>query len=217
MLLPGRKGCSAGIEISQVGLWNVVAQPKGLEIGKIRDTALTVGIMGASCTGKTTLALALAENLGIRVAIEGAREAGCAVGITDSSDVSPINAREFQRLVFEIKVQAERELHPRYISDRTVIDCAAFWLYRELKGILQASPFDREGYFRTIEAYLEQKPYDILFFLEHGAFPWRSDGFRIEDQEPMAALLLGVPLGRFHRVLAATHTEIRLSQMDSIP
>jgi nicotinamide riboside kinase len=170
--------------------------------------ALRVGIMGASCTGKTTLASALAENVGVSVAMEGAREAASAVGIADSNEVCPVNAREFQRLVFEIKVQAERELQPRYISDRTVIDCAAYWLYRELKGILRASFSDRQAYFSAVEAYLKQKPYDILFFLEHGAFPWKGDGFRIEDQEPMTALLLGVVSGRFRRVLAATRTEI---------
>jgi nicotinamide riboside kinase len=164
--------------------------------------------MGASCTGKTTLAAALAEHLGLSVAIEGAREAASAVGIADSNQVCPVNAREFQRLVFEIKVHAERELQPRYISDRTVIDCAAFWLFRELKGILRASPSDRQAYFSAVETYLEQKPYDILFFLEHGAFPWMGDGFRIEDQEPMTALLLGVLGGRFRRVLAATRVEV---------
>jgi len=173
-------------------------------------TPLRVGIMGASCTGKTTLASALAEALGLAVAIEGAREAAGSVSITDSNEVSTANAREFQRLVFEIKVRTEQDLYPHYISDRTVIDCAAFWLYRELKGLLPVTALERESYFRAIEAYLATKPYDVVFFLEHGAFPWRGDGFRIEDQEPMTALLLGIVRRRFRRVLASTGTEVLL-------
>jgi nicotinamide riboside kinase len=171
-------------------------------------SSLRVGIMGASCTGKTTLSSALAQALGIVVAIEGAREAACAIGITDSNEVCPANARDFQRLVLDIKIQAETQLLPSYISDRTVIDCAAFWLYRELKGVLAAPELARREYFLAVEQYLESRPYDIIFFLENGAFPWQSDGFRIEDQEPMTALLLGVAAGRFRHVLARTGTDL---------
>jgi hypothetical protein len=86
----------------------------------------------------------------------------------------------------------------------------SFWLYRELKGLLPGPACDRQSYFCTIEAYLETKPYDLVFFLEHGVFPWRGDGFRIEDQEPMTALLLGITRGRFRHVLASTGTEVVL-------
>jgi hypothetical protein len=55
---------------------------------------------------------------------------------------------------------------------------------------------------------LERKPYNILFFLEHGVFPWKDDGFRVEDQEQMTALLFGVLGGRFRPVLASAKTEI---------
>jgi nicotinamide riboside kinase len=177
-------------------------------IAQMPGGVLRIGITGASCTGKTTLTSSLAKNLEMAVAKECAREAASAVGIGDSNQVCAANAIEFQRLVFELKVRTEQELQPCYVSDRTVIDCAAFWLYREVKGVLGAPPSRRRNYFRAVEEYLEQKPYDVLFFIEHGAFPWRDDGFRIEDQEPMSALLLGVLGGRFRRVLESTQTRV---------
>jgi nicotinamide riboside kinase len=167
---------------------------------------MRIGITGASSTGKTTLATMLAQRLGVSVAAEGAREAARAVGIVDSNEVSVANALEFQRLVLEIKIQVERKLHSRYVSDRTVVDCAAFWLYRELRGLLQASVSTRENYFSIVETYLRSGPYDVLLFLEHGAFTWVDDGFRIEDQEFMSALLLGLLYGKFRRVLESTGT-----------
>src|SRR5690348_641980 len=91
------------------------------------STRLRMGITGASCTGKTTLASALAERLDLPLAIEGAREAAAAVDITHSQDVSVANSREFQRFVLDIKIEAERRTAGGYVSDRTVIDCAAFW------------------------------------------------------------------------------------------
>lgn len=78
-----------------------------------------------------------------------------------------------------------------YISDRTVLDCAAFWLYRELQGLLPLDAPKRNRYFEEVDGYLAKKPYDLIVLLENGAFPWADDGFRIEDQEAMNALLIG--------------------------
>lgn len=157
-----------------------------LETGDMR-----IGITGASGAGKSRLSLDLCAATGLPLADEGAREAAVLAGISSSQQLAPENSEKFQIEVLKKKIVFE-DTHPRgFVSDRTVIDCAAYFLLRERHGILtdEACRRMRANYFATIGERLRTHGYHALVVLEFGKYPWANDGFRSRDDEMFPEVL----------------------------
>jgi hypothetical protein len=142
------------------------------------------------------------------VVSEGAREAAAVIEVHDARLLRPEQAYRFMQLLLEHKIGAEGIRGRSFVSDRTIIDCAAYWLYRELQGMLADLDRERERYFEAIFDHLNAGWYDWLIFVEAGGIPWVDDGFRTKDAYVTDALLLGLMHGRFRRALQNAGTAV---------
>lgn len=152
---------------------------------------MRIGITGASCSGKTQLCIALANTIGLPIANEGAREAATCVGISSSQSLSLLNSERFQIEVLANKIMLEDIYLNGFISDRTVIDCAVYFLLREKAGIISQESILRikQNYFERIGKRLRTVGYDAIVILEYGRFGWVNDGFRSRDDHIFPYLL----------------------------
>ena len=169
---------------------------------------MRIGICGPSGSGKTTLACELGRILGIPVAREGAREAAQVVGVQTSRSLSPAEAHPFQLAVLQEKLKAESESGSSFVSDRTVIDCAAYWLWREARGLLNGRASDRRAYYRQLGDILSSGQYTLLVLPPSDGIPWVDDSFREEDGEVVYIILPGLIHGVFKNELIASRTRI---------
>jgi len=90
---------------------------------------LRIAITGAHGAGKTTLARALSEKLGLPLISEQARLAAGEMGITTCEELlrNPELAREFQERVLDRQIRAQLAHPEGFISDRCTLDCIAYW------------------------------------------------------------------------------------------
>lgn len=90
---------------------------------------MRIAITGAHGTGKTTLAQALSEKLGLPLIAERARLVAEEMGVKTCEDLlrNPRLARQFQERVLEEQIKAQLA-HPQgFVSDRCTLDCIAYW------------------------------------------------------------------------------------------
>lgn len=83
----------------------------------------------------------------------------------------------FQLGYYEKKKQLEKGLN-NFLSERSFVDIAAFWLIRDTfdQGISEQNKL-------VIPCHKESQKYDLHVFLPFGIIPFVSDGYRSEDIE----------------------------------
>lgn len=90
---------------------------------------MRIAITGAHGTGKTTLAQALSEKLGLPLIAEQARLVAKRMGVKNCEELlrNPKLAREFQERVLEEQIRAQLAHPEGFVSDRCTLDCIAYW------------------------------------------------------------------------------------------
>ncbi len=139
---------------------------------------MKIALIGASSTGKSTLAARLAKELSLPLIREQARVVLAEFGKT----LKEIRAVEseiltFQRRVLEYQIASELECKDTgFVSDRSVFDNLTLYLRH-----CPLSPEDIDYYRESVLNHYRRYPYDILVFLRPGEFPMVADGTRTPD------------------------------------
>lgn len=149
---------------------------------------MRVAIAGPGGSGKTTLSAAVAEHAGLPLVSEFAREALRKYGFSGLATELPADVQQaVQWAILESKLAAESEA-AGYVSDCSVVDCAAIWLLR-LAG--RAAEHDTLAFLARCRDHA--RSYDRVFVLQAAAvppragFPLEADGTR--DPHPSLGLL----------------------------
>jgi broad specificity phosphatase PhoE/nicotinamide riboside kinase len=137
------------------------------------DRPPRIALSGSAGTGKTTLARALAAHWGVPYLDEGMRRR-----LEGGLDLHSLSPEGFRALNLELRdEQAMRERaalrsHGGFVSDRSALDYAAFWLvYRFVD--------DEEVTEQVMQAAAEQAAgYDAVVLLPWGVLPLHDDGVR---------------------------------------
>lgn len=134
---------------------------------------MRIGICGAQGTGKSTLAAALAEKLGMPLITEQARKAAAAMGIEDLSTLRgrPFTGAQFQKNCLNRQIVAEDDLDS-FISDRTTLDNAVYWLkwHSHNAGFI-------ENLIYYTQAEKQAALYDLIIYVPI-EIPLEDDNFR---------------------------------------
>lgn len=142
-----------------------------------------VTLTGAPCVGKSTLARALVERLGVPLLPERSREVAREWGLTPAT-IPLERGLEFQWAILERQIQAE-EAHAStgFVSDRCPVDslCHFEWFAQDMHWWEEDGPRYREA----VEARLDT--YDLLIVIPP-MFPMVDDGERIADPEFQSGL-----------------------------
>jgi len=127
-----------------------------------------IAITGSAGTGKSTLAAALGERLGVSVVPEGMREYLERSGV-NLHDLGPDGLRD---LVLELWREREPlEAVEGFVADRCSVDFAAFWLFYR---------FEHDPRTTQLQAAFSAhaRRYDYVIMLPHGGITLASDGVR---------------------------------------
>lgn len=125
---------------------------------------MRIGISGAAGTGKSTLAAALAQHLGVPLVEDPTEEALRERGFSAWRGVRDPRARREVRLrALNVKMRREKELTD-CVSDKTVVDFLAYWL-------LNQAPVEGGAQnFAVLDLVRDHLPaYDRIIVL-----PWRA-------------------------------------------
>lgn len=129
-----------------------------------------IAISGSAGTGKTTLGRALAAELGVAFVEEGMRRR-----IERGFRPHGYGAREWSLLIRELWAEhraAEEAATAGFVSDRSSLDFAAFWLHYGLHEDVDAT----ERFVAEMSAHARR--YDRIVLLPWGAMPLVDDGVR---------------------------------------
>jgi hypothetical protein len=96
-----------------------------------------IAMLGASGTGKTTLAQMVSEHFGIEINPVGARSVSRSMGFDSPYDVDKAGKRaEFQRRLLEEKTAWEMDhLAQGFVTDRTPLDNLAYTMLHDVKAV----------------------------------------------------------------------------------
>ncbi len=131
---------------------------------------MRVAIAGASGTGKTTLANAIAERFGLPLNPIGARSVAASMGFSNPYDVDQAGRRvEFQRRLFEQKRDWEQQ-HEAFVTDRTYFDNLTYSALHMAKDLAS----DAIAEFSTA-----MRRYHVVFLLMKESFQQLDDGVRV--------------------------------------
>lgn len=101
-------------------------------------TQLRVGLMGASGTGKSTLASYISEKYGLEMNPVGSRSVAKAMGFESPYDVDKAGKRaEFQRRLV-IEKRAWEDARESFVVDRTTLDNLAYTMLHDIYAVDEA-------------------------------------------------------------------------------
>lgn len=134
-----------------------------------------IAIVGSFSTGKTTLAEAVAEPLGLPLLPEAAREVA-ALGFKLDKDATP----EAETLIF-LKHYYNEMIHPDFVADRSLIDVLAYagWVLDKQPRRKEIALFEE---CRKLAQYHLRSHYTHVFYLPI-EFPIVPDDLRPNDPE----------------------------------
>lgn len=149
-----------------------------------------IALSGSAGTGKTTLGEALARELGVPFIEEGMRarlEAGLQLWTFTEEQ-----HRALLRELWSEQREAEEAASSGFVSDRSAVDFAAFWLHYNL--------IDDEA---QTEAFLERmrrdaRHHDLVVLCPWGALPLVDDGVRSTNRWLQL---------RYHAIVEGLHAE----------
>jgi|GEM_PF-817980 len=139
---------------------------------------MRIGITGSHGVGKTTLAQALSDALNLPLIQEQARVVARDLGIKTLDEIKndKFRFREYQCLVPAYQIAAEKSNPAGFVSDRTTIDCAAYWL----KWHAHNWPSGLNNNYYDI-CMANVKYYDLIVYVPVQHWP-ADDGFRDIDR-----------------------------------
>jgi nicotinamide riboside kinase len=148
-----------------------------------------IAIAGASGTGKTTLAQAIAERYSLPINPVGARSVALSMGFDNPYDVDKAGRRvEFQRKLFEEK-RAWELAHDSFVTDRTYFDNLTYCALHMAEHLPD----------NAIEEFTAAMGrYDLVLTLQRRDFQSLDDGVRKTSQayHEIYEYLLGTLLNR---------------------
>lgn len=156
---------------------------------------MRIALYGASGTGKTTLARAMADLLGVELNPVGSRQVALAMGFDSPYDVDAAGRRaEFQRRLLVEKVAWER-VESSFVTDRTTCDNLAYTAMHDVSALDdEMLRLTREGMAR----------YDLVVFCPIQAFQnLGDDPARVSE-------------GAYHRVYEALVSGLVRAERDAL-
>jgi len=157
---------------------------------------MRIGICGAQGTGKRMLARSLAQKLGLPLIEETARLTAHEMGIPSEYALGRLPKDElidFQRRCLSNQIHSESLHQGGFVSARTVIDSAAYWLSWAHSG----APHD-DGLWFITTARFHAKDYDLIVWSRpYTEVEIEFDGFRINDPlyQREVDILIGTLIG----------------------
>ena len=132
-----------------------------------------IAIVGSFSTGKTTLAEAVAEPLGLPLLPEAAREVA-ALGFKLDKDATP----EVETLIF-LKHFYNEQIHPDFVADRSLIDVLAYagWVLDNQSWRKEMALFEE---CKKLAQHRLRSQYSHVFYLPI-EFPIVPDDLRPDD------------------------------------
>jgi deoxyadenosine/deoxycytidine kinase len=134
-----------------------------------------IAIVGAFSTGKTTLAEAVAQPMGLPLLPEAAREVA-ALGFKLDKDATP----EVETLIF-LKHYYNELVHPDFVADRSLIDVMAYagWVLDNQEWRRETALFEE---CKKLAQYHLRSQYTHVFYLPI-EFPIVPDELRPDDPD----------------------------------
>lgn len=137
-----------------------------------------IAVSGAHGVGKTTLATSLAEELGLPLIREVAREVAQDFGFKTTREIAASNPGKktlYQISVFYTQIKAEKGRKRGFVSDRSVFDNLAYSLFYGLNAVAE---------YLIDEAISHSENYDFIVYcpIPDSDTP-ADDGFRLTDKE----------------------------------
>jgi nicotinamide riboside kinase len=164
-----------------------------------------IAISGSAGVGKSTLARALADRLGVPYIGEGMREYLERTG-ANLHDLGPDGVRSVVLALWEERKAAEAAARDGFVADRSSYDFGAFWLYYHF-----AAP-DRDTE-RLFSETLAPGRYDRVYVLPWGRIPLVADGVR--STNPWTQLHLQLLLEGVLRMHAPDAVEVGAVGLDA--
>jgi hypothetical protein len=140
---------------------------------------MKVAFSGAGGTGKSTIALWVAEQFGIPYVGSVGREAFKLMGIESEAaqeGMSEEKLLELQWLIFKL-LQEKRKVHKHFVTDRLILDNYVYGL-RRCGGLIDAA---RQKEWEEM-AVQDLYSFDLVFYCPTGLFPVEGDGMRVAAQ-----------------------------------
>lgn len=137
-----------------------------------------IAISGAHGVGKTTLASALSEKLGLPLIREVAREVAQNFGFKTTEEIWRANSGKkalYQLNVFYSQIEAEKSHAYGFVSDRSIFDSIAYSLFYGLNAVAE---------YLIDEAASHSENYELIVYCPIPDFDSpANDGFRLTDKE----------------------------------